>query len=262
MRLATHTAHPPMVTRYAFDSPDVGVDESGQTEWMPRATASLLVATSEGNAVQTVVSPAPSLLLSGRTQKHPWVARGRRSAEEVLRLLDVAFLWGAAQTPPDWFGRAQRRDVLRALTREIASLIAGSRAWIAIEHDYQVRFDEIAWRREIGIGPLHSQFVRRVASRVPEWPHMTVVERVDDLTRLASEAGVLDGNAVDLLCPAALRIASAPHELVRLTPAERRLVVEGLMAEPVVLRAARFGVMIVDAGVDDEWTIHGGWRWT
>jgi len=261
VRLAAHTAHSPVVTRYDFARPDAGIDESGQTEWMPGASASLLVAISEGNVAHTVVSPAPSLLLPGRSQARPWVVRGRRSAEEVSRLLEVAFQWGAAETPPDWFGRAQRRDVLRALTREIVTLLAGTRAWIAIEHDYQAHFDEITWRREIAGGPRHEQFARRVAGRVPLWPRMTVAERVDDLTRSANDAGVLDRETADLLCPAALRIASAPHEMVGLTPAEIRLVVEGLMADPVVLRAARFGVMLVDAEVEDEWTVHGGWRW-
>lgn len=264
VRLVAHTSQAPVVTRYDFDNPAEAKDVSGESVWVPTSTSMLLVARSGDLAARTVISPDPAKLTVGTRQRtYPWVPRIGRGVSDVTHLIGIASEWGATDVPPDPFGRAQRRDVLRVMTREIVTMLAGTRAWSNLEHAYASGFDERLWRREIAVSPLHEDFARRSAGRVRLWPEMDVAARVEDFAHIVESCHLFDERVAGVLSRGALVLASAPHVLRGLDADELDFVVRGLLGEPVVVRAARFGVMLVDDEVDDdEWTTHGGWQWS
>jgi hypothetical protein len=230
-------------------------------------TGGLLTATS-ATGQSSVVAPPHVHDLDDLRSIHatPRLARGARSVDGVRRLIELSNRWMTASLPADPFGAARRTAVLRAITAEIAGLIGGDR-WGHIEHrllgDHhtpstsQLReaVGEQRYQRELALDLDHQ--VERLAAALPERRAASLALA---LRMYARPAGMRteDPRFAEFL----LRLASEPASLLTSSQDEFTGAMQRTLNSPVLLRAARFVVLRVDAVADQTSGLtFAGWAW-
>jgi hypothetical protein len=193
---------------------------------------------------------------------------GRRSLDEVIQLVGMAYLWASASLPADPFAATRRLAVLHSITGHLSDVICGSR-WgqaeqrAAVQRDSRIVASELV--AAIGIQPyqlaLASDLQRRASSLTSLAPSQMTNAFAAALALHGRAAGVRDheGQLAEFL----LRLATQPSSLGAWAPVDLRSKLELTLASPVLLRAARLLVRLVAAdGRGDTNTSNGeGWAW-
>ena len=251
-----------------FPAPDrpstVELPTSTRGRW---PAGGLLVATSSTGQSSVVVPPHVHDLEDLRSiHATPRLDDGTRSVDGVRRLIELANRWTTASLPADPFGAARRTAVLRAITAHIAGLVGGDR-WGHIEKrllgEYhtpstsQLReaVGEQRYQRELALDLDHQ--VDRLAVALPE---RRAASLALGLRMYARQAGIRheDPRFAEFL----LRLASEPASLLTWSSDEFQAGLQRALDSPVLLRAARFLVLRIDAVADQTSGLtYAGWAW-
>jgi hypothetical protein len=183
----------------------------------------------------------------------------------VCRLISLAQLWSEASLPPDPLGGIRKTAVLRATTATIVGVIGGER-WQRLE-DQLLRGHEptIAEMRD-AVGD--ERYQRELAL---DLAHQGVRFEENDLERRASKlafalamhagrAGVQSNEShfAEFL----LRLATEPASLSSWPQPQLTEALQRALASPVLLRAARFVVLLVTLSLEErEDVLFAGWSW-
>jgi hypothetical protein len=191
---------------------------------------------------------------------------GSRSVDDVRRLIDLAHRWVAATLPADPYALTGRIHVERAITGHIAGLIGGGR-WESLERRAARDSDNLR-TAELEAALAVEPYQRALAR--------TLLHEIDGMLRLRPErragalAGILATHArrpgvrrVDsALAEFLLRMASEPASLATTPQQELKSRLDTVLKSPVLLRAARFLVLAIDAiESEDSGSTHRGWAW-
>jgi len=172
---------------------------------------------------------------------------GSKTPVEIVRLIDGYRLWDKAELPADAFARFQQQSVLDAITRQVVSLVAGPR-WGGLEAKLaNVPRDELVenldeMQEAVGTDQRQKAIADAVAHRLWQWKSVgDLVTGFDDLIRSAVQhANMADQQGVSLRL---ISLAANPGQLAGVDPATREKFLRGVIASPVLARAARFAVL-------------------
>jgi hypothetical protein len=205
-----------------------------------------------------------------------------RSAKDIVALARINGTWARARIPGNLIGMAWRRDVLRALTREIFRIIGGD-AWTRAELATSDAFDELKRsvsrkqeERNIAAGLFRVR--EELAQKSCERRVQRLAESITTFRLLPHVAGaalVTAGGAVlrgrppndqdaHWLAGLALRLASAPASVEEWAGTGLDSGLTKLMEIPTIARAARFLVLVIDRDSNTLATLeapYAGWGW-
>jgi hypothetical protein len=182
-----------------------------------------------------------------------------------MRLISLAQRWSAASLPADPFGGIRRTAVLRATTAAIIGVICGER-WKRLEHGLlEGREPTIAELREaVGGDRYQRELALDLAHQIVRFEESDLEKRASklafSLATHARRAGVQsrDRHFAEFL----LRLATEPATLSSWPQSELMQALQRAIASPVLLRAARFVVLLVTLSLDErEDVLYAGWTW-
>jgi hypothetical protein len=247
------------VSEYAF--PDRAHRLELDADSCARWPAGGLVTARAGTVSTTIVLPPDVRDLSDLENLNVrGLSNGPRSSDEVGRLIDLANRWGTASLPANLGALTGRNNVVRAIVRRLAGLIGGQR-WASLEQraardpgGIRTADLEVALGSEPYQQILARELLRGIDRLIPLSPEKRVQPFSDLLARHARRAGVRrnDLHLAEFL----LRLASDPASLARMPEAEMRSAIGQVLTSPLLLRAARFVVLAIDATEAE-----GGWVW-
>ena len=202
-----------------------------------------------------------------RINVQPIVTSHDRSAETVMKLMDLATLWASAQLPGTPFARMPRNKVMRAITIAIARAIAGP-AWA--EGETGLERGDRNGLADLGRLLGQDEYQKRVIG--PEVRRNAVVlkgliedERINVLERVLRKVVPtipLPGGP-NWMAQFLLRLASSPPEALRWAGERSRPAIEAARRWPIMFCAARYFVLSLHAGLPDSGgkSAYEGWSW-
>ena len=261
VRLVNHTETSVSIDISEFAFPDHRQSLQMDAESRVRWPAGGLVTARAGTASASIVLPPEVRDLSGLQNLS--VRRFEEAltpSEEVLRLIRVANKWATASLPANPFASTGRMNVQRAITQQLAGLIGGRR-WAFLEQRAARDLGSIRTSEfEIALGnePYQRTLARellREADRLMRLPAEKRIQAFADI--LAPFAWRMGFDRRDLrLAEFLLRLASDPGSLARIPDVERESSIALILQSPLLLRAARF-LVLVSAAAETE----GAWVW-
>lgn len=282
----TGDPEPLHVVRVAFETPTIEEPLGNDPLYDVPLAGGLYVARRNRDAAAVIISPS---VQGGGLQALrcvPRIAPRGRSVEDILCLIGLTRMWARARTPGNVLAMGWRRDVIRALTREIFRILGGD-AWAAAESiadGNREAFDQLKRavskkpdERNIAAGlSLVSnelaqkpcdQRVRRLAHTITNF---RLIPHAFGALVLTTGGTVLRGRPANdqdplWLSELALRLASSPSEVEDW--AEPQALTDGLtklLEIPTIARAARFLVLAIDHQLDvqsSQRDAYTTWRW-
>jgi hypothetical protein len=196
----------------------------------------------------------------------PGLGGGTRSPEGIVRLLDLAEQWSSASLPADPLARIRRGNVLRAITAHIIGLISGDR-WQRLEHKLLDGRDPTMneFREAVGVDRYQRELALDLSHQVERFCESQPDKRAGKLAfalRMhARQAGVQteDPRFAEFL----LRLSSEPASLLVWPAEEVKACLHRALASPVIVRAARYVVLVVSdhTGAESDDELYAGWAW-
>lgn len=250
---------------FEFARPDRPCDAEVDERSCVRARAGGLVTAQGGGASAAMILP-PTVRRLEDLQLRPHLSGSSRSAQGVIALIRLAGQWAAASLPSDPFAQHGRAKVLRAITGHIASLIGGH-TWKSLERriaEQDGGLDQAALEAAVGSKAHQRALARDVGRWVEGLSSVRPEERVASLaTALAIHARDQTFRSEDpRFAEFLLRLASAPESLSDWPSSELQAYVDRVLNAPLLLRAARFLVVAIDArDTSGASTPFGGWAW-
>jgi hypothetical protein len=231
-----------------------------------REPAGGLLRAQTGNAEAAVILPPRVRDLADLqlANVHPRLSAGPRTADEALRLVDVARMWASAALPANPLAQHEQRSVLRAIAKQLGCLICGQR-WARLERRMRGDVPAIgALQEAVGTEAYQTALARLIRSRLGAWATERPENRAADLGSLLaaqvprSRLGLGHARRAELL----LRLASDPSTVAAWSRHEVSAAIEQAIVVPVLMRAARFAVLAIHAATaEDTGTVYRGWEW-
>jgi hypothetical protein len=214
----------------------------------------LVVARSGTLEAATVIVPQQRITsLGALSGERPHVPMPARDAASILALARMAALWERARLAGSALASARRAAVVEALVARITGVVAGGR-WTDAEELLRERGPRAAADMLRGLVPNRpDERVMTVVLTERIAPTVTASVAQADRVLVDSLARCVRAPNLEVLARYALRLAASPGEAHILvdevgemggTPETReRVLIEGLLGCPVVLRAARYFVV-------------------
>lgn len=232
---------------FAVGSPAVGVRHSPDEAIKLSDSGGLLCATSGRSVASIILPPDPNQLVA-RGSARPTISIGPATDREVVRLMTAHRAWLDAELPADLFAKHQQHVVLNALTRDVVSLIAGSR-WRKLELslDHNHLLDQLE-NLQKHVSETCQSLARGVADHLWEWAdsdHAFKIGFADLIASVSSRYGLVENHrkAADFL----VTLATCPGALMTWDSDERERQVKIVLESPALIRAARFAVLGIEA---------------
>jgi hypothetical protein len=261
VRLVNNTEGGVAIDVSEFKFPDrprpLEMDAASRVRW---PLGGLVIARAETTTTSIVLPPDVRDLSDLKNLNVRRLSNGPRSPDEVRRLIEVANKWAAASVPANPFAWTGRVNVERAIMRHLAGLIGGQR-WASLEQkaagdSESIRTSDL--ESALGNEPYQRTLARKLLQELDRLTSLSPEKRVqtfaDLLARHAPRAGA---HRRDLrLAEFLLRLASDPASLARTPETEMKSGIELALTSPLLLRAARFVVLAIDATESE-----GSWVW-
>ena len=251
---------------FPFDTPADGTELVLDSDGSVSARDGGLLRATAGSSEALVVLPPHVRDLSDlhRTDVHPHIQTGQRTAESVRRMMDLAALWTAAALPANPFAERLQRTVVQGITARLGGLIGGGHWW-KLEFE-ALQGDDLHRHRLISAIGQH------------DWQQSLARELIDEATHLSALApekrcstfadlvrkhviGVRDIGSPGF-AERLLRLGSSPGSLTEAPADELAALIERVLATPILFRAARLLVLSVHCMVDeDAGNFYRGWAW-
>lgn len=266
LRLINNTENSrPDVDYFEFQRPDSARKIEIDIESRVRLKAGGLFRARAGSAAETAAILSPNVRRLEEIGVDPTVSARGRGTPDLLKLFSLAELWGSASGSADPVGATGRIKALRAITTRLAVLVCGQ-DWALIEKrvaaEQEIATDELL----VGLGRSRYQLDlgRALSDQVDAFAEASLPERVrllaQTLIRHAWKAGVR-GDGIEL-AEFLLRLASEPGTLRDWSGPELESNTKLVLGSPVLLRAARFVVIVVDRMEGSSASsAYAGWRW-
>lgn len=266
VRLINSTEAPATAGIWEYAVPDSRISIQVDAEERIRRPSGGLVTAHAGDvSASTILAPwirRPADLETLRVRR---MSKLRRAVPEIRSLIDLARQWAEASLPADPYAATGRIHVQQAIAAAIGGLVTGGR-WATLEDraaDFgEIRFSEIA--SAIGDSRQQLALARALLRETETLLTLRPTQRARRLGRLLEThvPGTAINHARMSLSEFALRLASDPP-LVATMPVEQLVIeLEGLLASPVVFRAARFIVLqIHELEEADIGRTYRGWAW-
>jgi hypothetical protein len=210
----------------------------------------------------------------------PRLAVRVRDVKNVLDLLEVARIWGAARISGSALSSFYRQNVRVAISMKLAGLIAGE-AWERAERDFAETGRTDPMKRAVSSAPHQRGLSAAVSLEAQELAAAPIPKRIARLVGLTKSFPVTasggrevrgprpaDSGVVDSawIWEFALRVASEPERLVEWAGSHAEEGIQQLLVTPMVFRAARYLVLLVDQQVGvrsgSSGALYQGWSWT
>ncbi|MCC7134186.1 MAG: hypothetical protein IT352_16125 [Gemmatimonadales bacterium] len=267
--------------RFAFESPDLpeAVQPSAPSEPLEVPLAGGMYVARQGSLVAAVIVP-PIVRDIAALGCAPTFVDRTRSLANATRLLELIELWSRARLAGNIMSEVRQRAVLRALTHQLFFVIGGE-VWERAEGLFaqgpggvqELKLAVSAKRQEVGLAaaltlecaalalaPIERR-VQRLSSLVKSF-----VPRESSEVKVPSdeEDRHLD-RSTDWLSEFALRLASDPGGVRSWAGAAATSGLERLWEKPMLARAARFFVLVVERHLRelavDAPDLYAGWGW-
>lgn len=277
----TGVSDKPLVSRSAFETPCIEEPLGHELEYQVPFTGGLYAARIGEYSASIVVPPeflGRGLAELGHT---PEVERSERSLDSVIRVVEIAGLWGQARLSGGLLSAIRQRNVMEALVSELFRLICGEN-WARAEEDFLTNGDSGALMTlsqaisrnpgELAVNAVIVRDLEIVASATPS-------DRVRILASLAFNNRLLPDSILRRtsnsqeaqrfdtprgLSELALRLASDPAIVGTWAGQELRAGLRLLLETPSLERAARFLVLATERFSPTEslsGSLYAGWRW-
>jgi hypothetical protein len=256
------TAH---LDLFEFDRPDISRSIELDVESRVRRDTGGLCRARAGDA-EAVAILSPNMPRLEDLRFAPSLTARGKGAADMLKLLSLAALWGAATGSADPLGGIGRINVLRAIAGRTAALICG-RDWERLEarvSNHEIDLPRADLQAGIGRDGYQLTLAKALGKTVDSYSDQDIPERVDSfaqtLSRHAWKAGVRGtGREVSEFL---LRLASEPGSLIDWAGPTLDAQMKLILGSPVLLRAARFLVIEVDrSAAPSSTSTYSGWRW-
>jgi hypothetical protein len=273
---------PLQVVHSAFETPTVEAVLGDAPRHEVPSGGGMYIARRASESAAVIVSPIVQGKGFDALHCSPRIELCGRSAKDIVALARINGTWARARIPGNLIGMAWRRDVLRALTREIFRIIGGD-AWTRAELATSDAFDELKRsvsrkqeERNIAAGLFRVR--EELAQKSCEQRVQRLAESITTFRLLPHVAGaalVTAGGAVlrgrppndqdaHWLAGLALRLASAPASVEEWAGTGLDSGLTKLMEIPTIARAARFLVLVIDRDSNTLATLeapYAGWEW-
>jgi hypothetical protein len=254
------------VDLFPFETPADGTELALESDSSVIARDGGLLRAVAGGSEALVVLPPHVRDLSDlhRTDVHPQIQTGHRTAESVGRMLDLAAMWTAAVLAANPFAERLQRTVIQGITARLGGLIGGGYWW-------QLEFEALQ------SDDLHRQ---RLISAIGQhdWQQALARDLIDEATNLSALAPekrcstfadvvrkhVIGVRHIDSpgFAERLLRMGSSPGSLTGAPADELAVLIDRVLATPILFRAARLLVLSVHCMVDEDASnVYRGWAW-
>ncbi|HET9066737.1 MAG TPA: hypothetical protein VFN22_13030 [Gemmatimonadales bacterium] len=279
-----------VIERFSFERPAVGEKVPSGLELRAPRNGGLYVATLDNFRAAIIVPPIVKELADLRCESIIDVRH--RAPETIKRLMLLSHLWGRARLSGDLIATARRREVLRALTAHIFTVLGGS-AWANAESrlkDGNAGLGDLAR----SISHKHTTLGRKLLATSREFAGAPLPKRVIGLAQLAEESRIMpikyEGKVIGgstskrrlrasqgtgpeysvWLAECALRVASDAATADDWGGEYLNPALVKLLEVPTMARAARFLVLAIEQHVESlepdflpAWgEVYAGWRWS
>ena len=269
----------PLMSRAAFETPCVEEPLGHEPKHQVPSSGGLYTARMGEYSASIIVPPEFQGRGFAELVHTPEVERLGRSLDSVVRIVEIAGLWGQARLSGGLLSAIRQRSVMEALIAELFRLICGEK-WARAEDDFLTNDDSGALMTlsqaisrnpgELGLSALLVRDLEKIASAIPS-------DRVRILASLANrllpesllrrttnpqEAQLFDTPRG--LSELALRLASDPASVVTWAGQELRTALRLLLETPSLPRAARFLVLATERHSDSQslsGSLYAGWKW-
>jgi hypothetical protein len=253
------------VEYYDFARPDLPVLADIGEDHRVRAPSGGLVLARAGEYSAAVILPREVRSLAD-IDLSPRLGDRARSLPELMALLALARSWAGASLTANPIGEWGRYRVLSGITGELCALIGGGR-WASIERRLAqagVEPDPSRLQAAVGEERYQARLAADLALHIHEWTAEAPEDRASAFAeRLVRYAPwLMSGTDSRSMAEFLLRLASQPASLARWPAVEVRAKLEQTLNSPVLLRAARFLVLALEAEqVTDDAPPVGRWTW-
>jgi len=213
-------------------------------EFIGPVRGGLLWATNGEQVAAQIIPPDPNELMRvGIAQ--PLVPIGKKSLDEVQKLMLYWRMWRDADLPAHPFGIRERQRVLDALRTAVAAMLAPGK-WAEFEHRIAgIAAADVDLGRAcalVGEAPAHRIAAAAIAKDLSQWktPEGLIRGFRTAVSPLLASAGVPNEMAGARFL---LQLASAPGELLDWEGERRAEYLRCVFTDPVLIRAARFAVL-------------------
>lgn len=278
----------PAIERYSFERPNIAEKLPTIAEHRSPRGGGLFVATDRTYRAAIIVPP----IVTGFSdiQCKPRIDAAQRTSETITTLISLAQLWGRARLAGDLIAGMRRRAVIRVITAQILSLLGG-REWTWAERDLRAPNAMVELRRciqqhnsEPDLGSKLKSYTAVVSDKDPRQRVLYLAALLRS-SRLVSDSGfneAMTANSTSVgstevnrdlavgpkhsewLAEFALRLASNPETLSSWAGEWLEAGVKRVLELPILARAARFLVLLVDQQKDPlakAGEIYAGWEW-
>jgi len=188
-------------------------------------------------------------------------------------LLGLARVWGEAKVSGSALSAFYRRNVLQAIARKAASSIGGA-SWEEAERVHRRTKEVEQLKRAVASAPHQRALGTALLLDVSEYARLPIRDRIGRLTDLSAKfvahprttQSTAAGVEPLWIWELGLRVASRPDTAREWASGRFEAGIRTLLDNPVVMRASRFLVLIVDRelGADPEVgaaALYNGWTW-
>jgi hypothetical protein len=255
------------VLLFPFETPADGTELVLESDGSVGARDGGLLRATAGSSEALVVLPPYVRDLSDlhRTDVHPHIQTGQRTAESVRKMVDTAALWTAAALPANPFAERLQRTVIQGITARLGGLIGGGYWWQvefeALQNDDLYRHRLIS---SIGQHQWQQSLARELIDQAAHLSALAPENRCSTFVELVRKhvIGVRDIGSAGF-AERLLRLGSSPGSLTIASDDELAILVDRVLATPILFRAARLLVLSVHCMVDeDAGNIYRGWAWS
>ena len=219
-----------------------------------------LCASSEGIQQSTILPTQPNALIhAGRLR--PTIESGRGDLPiRLVKLAEFYRIWKQAERPGDVFAETMQSRVLQSISQQAVSLVAGKH-WVRIERrlwDAEQPMDLLGEARSaVGIDKRQKEVAARIARSL--WIWSTPIELIDGFHKIMFpylQTKRLEGVPTAFLLQLA-DLAGSFGDILDWNRRDRAKILNQIIKNPVVLRAARFAVLGARMFVDEAEAARG-----
>lgn len=275
------------IARFEFATPDLSktIQTVSHGQTVECADGGLLaIEGRDGQADSIVMSPYGRRMTPEEMRICPNLSGSYKGEEGVQRLIKLYDLWERSRASGNILSDLWRRRVLKCIAGALCSILGGSR-WEKAEHEYLEKDDEASLGKlkicisdkpeERIIGAVLAKDAERLASlpvrtRQTELGrliamHLRVLEKKCGVDRVGEGGTITRTSPSHLLPEFILRLASAPNTLLGWDAKLYSILITHLQEFPVIARAGRFMVLVVDrqcaAAAERNGSCYRGWKW-